>query len=453
MKYRSTFALFIITLALGSAYLFYFQPRLEEKKLMEDFEKRFFRADTSDLEFLRLDSGPGPITIVKSGESWKITKPAEYAPDLGAIDSLFSALAKGRLIKIVGDAEDLEAFGFKTVHIILSLGYKGTIEVLKIAGESPSAAGHYAFSERLGKIFLVDKEFAEAMNLKPLDLREKRLFTFQPEELGRITIQRKNDTVEIEKNSDGWQMMSPLHMKADSDDMKNLVETFHTQKAEAFLEWRPELAKLERKMILELNNTKGMSLGSYELFYWGNDWDKGIVVHRPGSKEASRVRRDFWLLLEKGYSNFVYRNMINIDQITAQRISVVSEGSSHLIEKKDGQWRYKDAPVPVEKIIKLIDAINSWKAEKLIDDNRYLGKQKLLIEVTDGEDPKRVEVTDFNMDHEISGAKMFDTSPKGPKTKKIDYLHAHSSNLERSAIVNSMDMNKLMEMVRGLRDE
>jgi hypothetical protein len=31
MKYRSTFAFFINALALGSAYLFYFQPRLEEK--------------------------------------------------------------------------------------------------------------------------------------------------------------------------------------------------------------------------------------------------------------------------------------------------------------------------------------------------------------------------------------------------------------------------------------
>ncbi|KPK34257.1 MAG: hypothetical protein AMK70_08040 [Nitrospira bacterium SG8_35_1] len=230
MKYRTTLILFIIALGLAAAYFFYFQPIMKEKELIADFEKRFFRADTSEIEFLRLDTGQGPITISKSGESWKITKPAEYLPDLGAIDSLFKALAKGRLIKVVGGTEDLDTFEFKTVHVILSLGYSGTIDV------------HYAYSERLGKIFLVDKEFVTAMNLKPLDLREKRLFIFNREELGRIKLHKKNDTVEIEKRNNGWYMVSPFPMKADNDDMNTLVDTLHTQKSEAFIDWKPDLA-------------------------------------------------------------------------------------------------------------------------------------------------------------------------------------------------------------------
>jgi len=453
MKYRSTLALFITALALGSAYLFYFQPRLEEKKLMEDFEKRFFRSDTSDLEFLRLDSGQGPITIVKSEDSWKITKPAEYEPDLGAIESLFSALAKGRLIKLVGDAEDLDAFGFKTVHIILSLGYKGTIDVLKIAGESPSAAGHYAFSERLGKIFLVDKEFAEAMNLKPLDLREKKLFAFKPEELGNITIKRKSDTVELEKRSDGWQMISPLPMKAGSDDMKNLVETFHTQKAEAFLEWRPELAKLERKLMLELNNTEGMSLGSYELFYWGTEWDKGIVVHRPGSKEALRVRREFWILLNDSYSSFAFRNMISIDKNKAESIKVLSGEDIYVLEKKNDIWYFENSPVPSDAVIKLIDYLKLWKAEKLIIDDRDLGKEHFVLEVEYKDNTDRVAVTDFNMDYEISGSRMFAAKKGTVKKEKVDYLYARSSNLGSSAIVSSVDLKNILSMIQDLRNE
>jgi hypothetical protein len=453
MKYKSTLILFLIAVSIGGLYFLYIKPHMEEKKLIEDFEKRFFRADTADIEFLRIDAGQGPITIHKSGKSWKITKPAEYVPDLGAIESLFKALAKGRLIKLVGDAEELDAFGFNTVHIILSLGYSDTIDVLKIAGESPSAAGHYAFSERLGKIFLVDKEFVTAMNLKPLDLREKRLFSFQPKELGRIKIQRKSDTVKLEKRSEGWHMISPLRMKADNDDMKNLIDTFHTQKAEAFLKWRPDLANLERKMILELDTTSGMPIGSYELYFWGTEWDKGIIVHSPGAKEASRVRRDFWVLLDGNYSNFAYRNLISMDQNEAKKISIVSGEYNFVFEKQSGRWHYESSPVPDEAMIELIDFLKAWKAEKLIIENRDLGKDQFILEVKYADSTERIAVSDFNMDYEISSARMFAARKGTVKKEKVDYLYTHSSNLESAAIVSSVDIKNIMIMVRGISNE
>jgi hypothetical protein len=453
MRYRSTVILFLIAISISGLYFLYIKPHMEEKKLMEDFAKRFFRADTADIEFLRIDAGRGPITIQKSDKSWKITKPAEYLPDLGAIESLFKALAKGRLIKLVGDAEELDAFGFKTVHIILSLGYSGTVDVLKIAGESPSAAGHYAFSERLGKIFLVDKEFVTAMNLKPLDLREKRLFIFQPEELGRIKVQRKSDTVELEKRSDGWRMISPLPMKADNDGMKNLIDTFHTQKAEAFFKWSPEFDELERKIFLELTDINGSSLGKYGIYYRGKEWDKGIVVHSPGAKEASRVRRDLWILIDGNYSSFAYRNLVPIDQKKAKRIRILSGEDNFVLEKKNGRWHYESSPLPDEAMIELIDFLKTWKAEKLITENRDLGKDQFILEVDYTDSTERVTVSDFNMDYEISGAMMFAAKKGTVKKEKIDYLYTRSSNLESSAIVRSVDIKNIINMIRGLSNE
>jgi hypothetical protein len=452
MKYRATLILFFIALGLAAAYFFYFQPIIKEKELIADFEKRFFRADTSEIEFLRLDTGQGPITISKSGESWKITKPAEYLPDLGAIDSLFKALAKGRLIKVVGGTEDLDAFEFKTVHVILSLGYSGTIDVLRIAGESPSGAGHYAYSERLGKIFLVDKEFVTAMNLKPLDLREKRLFIFNREELGRIKIHKKNDTVEIEKRNNGWYMVSPFPMKTDNDDMNTLVDALHTQKSEAFIDWKPDLAGLERKISLELNDTNGISLGAYEVYFWGTEWDRGIVAHHPGSSEALRVRRDFWILLNREYSHFAYRNMISINPLKVRKIAFHSGGDIFVLEKRDSLWSYENTQVPMEQILELINSLNSWKAEKLINENRDLGREHFVLEVEYEGSRSRVVVSDFNMDYEISGAMLFAARKGKVKKEKIDYLYARSANLESSAIVRSIDIENILDIVRGLRD-
>jgi hypothetical protein len=453
MKYRATIILFLISFLLGGLYFFYLEPSSKAKKLIEDFESRFFRADTSDIEFLRLDAGRGPITISKSGQSWEITKPAKYVPDLGAIESLFKALAKGRLIKMVGNAEDIDQFGFETTHIILSLGYKGTIDVLRIAGESPSAIGHYAFSERLGKIFLVNKEFVTAMNLKPLDLREKRLFLFENDELDRIRIVRKEDTVELEKRGDGWHMVSPAAMRTSRDEIENLIETLHTQKAEAFVEWKPELVGIEKKLSIELHDVKGISLGNYNVYYRGTEWDKGILAHRSGLKDALRVRRDFWILLDSKYSDFAYRNMIKIDQQKAQRIRITTEGHEYLIEQKEGLWRYNGFIVDDKKIMELTDSLNAWKAEKLIYENRDLGKEQFLLEVEYEEDTERIAVTNFNMDYEISGAMMFAAEEGTLKKKKIDYWYASSSNLDSYAIVRSLDLKNIINIVKVLSNE
>jgi len=464
MKYRATIILFLISFLLAGLYFFYLQPSIEEKKLMEDFEKRFFRAETSDIEFLRLDAGRGPITISKSGQSWEITKPAKYVPDLGAIESLFKALAKGRLIKMVGNAEDLDQFGFKTTYIILSMGYKGTIDVLRIAGESPSAIGHYAFSERLGKIFLVNKEFVDAMNLKPLDLREKRLFLFDKNVLGKIKIERENDTVELEKRIDGWHMVSPAAIRASHDEIESLIETLHTQKVEAFLEWKPEFAKLKRHIYLNLSDMDGNALGAYDVYFRGKEWDKGILIHRSGENEASRVRRDFWLQLDSDHSKFVHRNLFNINQHATNKITIKSGTDTFLLEQKDGAWYQNGSVVNNKYIQKIINVLSSWKAEKLLYEKRNLGQKQFYIEATDPNGTSWIEVTNFNMDYEIPGAMLFvirkddkmektAKSGKVAKREKVDFLHAHSSNIDGSIIVSSANIIQIIEILKDSADD
>ncbi len=453
MKYGSTLFLFILSLVTAGIYFLYIQPMAEEKKIMEDFEKRFFRAETSDIEFIKLDAGRGPVTIVQKESVWRITEPAQYRPDTGVIKKIFRTLSDGRLIKVVGDKDEMERFGFDRTWVVLALGYKGSIDVLRIAGENPSSTGNYAYAERLGKIFLVNKELAVNLNLKPYDLREKRFFLFEPEALGRIRIRKREEMVELVREDGAWRMISPEVWPGSSDDIKGLIDVLHTQKASAFSPWEEELGNLPEHLSVELFDTADKSIGNYDVYFWGTEWNKGTLIHNPGSKEAARTRREFWTLLNGDHTRFMYRNLFIIYPETILNLSLLSGHDRYLIENRDNIWLLNGRPVAGEKIMKLMNILNSWKAVKLVKEDRSPGREQFKIEVTTSEGTKKVVVSDFNMDHEISGSKMFiPKEPGGPETKKIDYWYSRATDLKSGAVVSSIDIEEIINEVKNLHE-
>jgi hypothetical protein len=440
----------IILSITASVYFFYIKPAAEEKRLMADFEKRFFRADTSDIEFIRLDAGRGPVTIEKTPSGWMITRPYRKLPDMGSINKIFSTLSHGRLIKIVGDESRLNEFGFDRTWVVLALGFRGRIDVLQIAGENPAGTGNYAYAERLGKIFLVNKELARELNLKPFDLREKRLFLFDPAELGEIIIRRKSDTIIIRRGGDSWVMTSPVQSPASMDEVTHLIEVLNTQKAQEFIKWKKDFESLTRRMHVTLKDIKGNEIGDYELYFWGTEWFKGIVAHKPGSEEALRTRRDFWMELEGDHSHYMYRNLLAFDPAKAGKIVIRDGDNEYVMTNESGQWKLNGSPLSSLKTNNIMKELLSWKAVKLINEDRDLGQTRVSITVTGDGYTRHVTVTNFNMDHEISGSKMFiPEEPGKPKNRKIDYLYTRTDNLKQSAIISSIDLEKILNAVRG----
>jgi len=453
MRNRSTLLLFLSAMLIAGIYFLYVRPAAQEKRLMEDFEKRFFRADTSDIEFIRLDAGRGPVTITQTASGWKITEPEPQLPDEGVISRMLETLSKGRLIKVVGDKDDLEKFGFDKTWVVLALGYKGKIDVLRIGGENPSSTGNYAFSERLGKVFLVNRELAMDLNLKPYDLREKRFFIFKPAELGRIRINKKGLVTELVNRDGRWLMMLPEKWEGSKDDIEGLVHALHTQKSVEFIPWKAEYSRLPEKLHLELYDRADGLIGSYDVYFWGTEWYKGILMHVPGSSEAGRTRREFWELLSSDYSEFMYRNLFRVDSRELTAIKITTGETVYTLEKRTGEWFMNGSPVSAEAVDSLVTDLNNWKAVKLIDEERSLGKAQYKIVISSGSGTEKIEISNFNMDYEISGAKMFVPVESGsPEMKKIDYWYTRSSNLKKGAIASSIDIEKIISSIKKLNE-
>lgn len=453
MRYRTTVVFFAVAVTLAAAYFLYVGPAMEEKRLIEDFQKRFFLADPRDIDFIRLDAGDGPVDIAQRPSGWMVIRPGEYMADQGVVNKFLETLANGRLLKVVGSAEDAGRFGIEKPQIVIGLAFADKLDVLSIGDRNPASTGYYAYSERLGRVFLVNKEFVKGIYLKLYDLREKRLFHFEPKEIERIRIKRPKDTVELVKRDGSWRMLSPLAGRVDAREVEGLIEVLFTQKAEEFLERMPELDGPEH-ILLEITGKGDGRIASADVYFWGKGGNRGALVHSPGSEEATRTRRDFWLLLEGESSAFMYRNVLDVDSERVKTIRFSWDGESHLFEKKGGRWFSNGAAVDADRVASMIKSLNSWKAKKLIREERFLGKKQFRVEVEAEGGVSTLEVSNFNMDHEVSTSGMFvHIDPGRPGTEKVDYWFARSSNLDYAAIVSSLELKKIKEQIEGLADE
>lgn len=454
MRYRSTIALFLLTLVLAGFYFLYLKPKAAERGQIEDFERQFFRADPKEIEFIRIETGDGTVDVVRTGDEWVIEKPKRYRPDRQALSKMFDALSQGRLIKVVGSAGERKTFGLDRPYIIVSLGFSGKTDVLEIADKSPTAKGYYAYNRRFGKVFLVNEEFVRDFNLDLYDLREKRLFPLDRDAITRVRVKRARDTIDVAKDVDAWIMKSPVAGQASPEDVERLVQTIAVQRAAGFVDWTPELSRLPRRLSLEVFDGRTRRLDAADVYYWGTGGDHGALVHRAGSPEAARTSRDFFNLLDGDASLFRSRGLFNASPDDVVKISVTEEETTHVIEKKDG-WKKDGVPVPEKKVLSLIEFLRDMKAVKLLQESRPLGKTRFVFEVRTATSASRLEVTNFSMDREMSTSAMFvPVKPGAPGgRKKVDYWYALSRNLGTGVVVTSLDIDNIREQMRKLDDE
>ncbi|MBI5657721.1 MAG: DUF4340 domain-containing protein [Geobacter sp.] len=446
-------ALFVVAALVGGFYFLHLKPSMLEKRALEDFEKRFFRVNQDDVRLIRIGFDGGNTDVARSEKDVWIVG-GRYMADMASIQRFFEALSTGRALKVVGGQADKDKFGFGKPLATVTLGSKTKSDRLEIGGENPAKTGNYAYAESIGKIFLVNSSLAKELRLGLFELREKRFFLHDPKSIGRVVIRREGGLVDISRDGDGWIMASPLKARAGDAEVENLLDTLTSQRAEGFVEWSREYESLPRRMVVELYDRNMGRLDLADMFFWGSEWYKGILVHRGGSSEAARMRREFWNMLEADASSYMRRSLFIAESDEITRIKIVRiDGKTNILEKASSGWRLDGAAVKDRKAVELVEMLASWQAKKLINDNRLPGKAQFSVEITTARGASRVDITNFNMDHEVSSGGLGLPSGEKGEGRKVDFFLAVGSDLRQGAVVSSLDMETIAKLLEGLKGE
>lgn len=452
MKYRGTLLLLVVSLILGGWYLLVIRPQAEIKKQAHEFERRFFRADTREIVSIRVENREGAVEISQGPQGWMIQHPRNYRPDEGVLKKLLDTIASGRLTKVVGDAGQLSQFGFDQPVLSLSLGLRTGSDVLVIGQKNPADTGYYAYSASLGKIFLVNKELPNNLYLCLYDLREKRLYPFNVEQVGTIVIRRGSEVIELAHSNDGWLMRSPFKTRASDEEVSGFLKTLTQQKAEGYITWKEKLGELPQRAHVQLLDRAGQSLVNSDIYYWGTGEGEGIVVHEPGSAEAARTRRDFWEQLHVESSVLLERRLFAGDPSRLTRVRVVTDSEQIMIERHGNRWLKNGQTLPPARVDRVLAILMNWKGEKRLPARPVSAKPRTTIEVDSGSTVQQLMVYPVDMTKDVtSPGATVEVYPGKPERATVVYWLANATALNGHILVGSHDIERFIDQLRQLK--
>lgn len=448
MKFRGTALLAVLTLLLGGFYFLYQLPRSEAKKAAAAFEKRFFRADTALISSIVIENRDGRVEISHGPGGWMIERPQRYRPDEGMIRKILATIAAGQLIKVVGEAAELPQFGFDQPVLSLTLGVGQNRDVLIIGRKNPSDTGYYAYSESLGKIFLVNKELPKDLYLRLYDLREKRLYpAVRAEDIGRIVINRGGKVLEVAFSQGGWRMGQPIAGPAAAEEVKAFLDALAGQKAEAFIPGEKKSMKALQQMSLQLFDLHGHAVVDSRIYYLGTGENEGVVVQTTGDAEGVRTGREFWETLQVEPTDFIERRLFPVETGDITGVSVVKAGERTILERQGKRWRKNGSPVDGEKIAVILDFLHNWKATKAAPEKEQGGKIGTVIEVRHALGVERLSLGEKG----VAGLPAAGLPTMDIDSKRLEYFPAASSALNRQVLIGSHELDRLLRQLGQLK--
>lgn len=176
--------------------------------------------------------------IERDGSAWKITSPQPLPSDRDAVNSLLSAVANVSADKVVEEKPaDLAVFGLKEPASVVTVTLKdGKTRTLKFGDDAPVGGGSYAQVDGDARVFTLAAMARTGIDKLAVDLRDKRILTFDNDKLTRLELAAKGPALEFSRNAQNeWALVKPSPMRADNWQVEELLRKLKDLKLDPLL--------------------------------------------------------------------------------------------------------------------------------------------------------------------------------------------------------------------------
>jgi hypothetical protein len=201
-------------------------------------DKSVFTYDRAKLERVEVESPKGKVTLALQDGKWRITAPSALRGDEGAVSEwLFKARDLRARDFVAEDAKRLSAYGLDKPQLRLAVWEKEAKEP-KVLLLAPAREKDRAYATTLGlgpaPVVTVEAKALEDLTRGVADFRDRSLAeAFDTKEVARITIQRPNVTLTLDRTGtleEDWQLSAPKKGKARGGRVSELVWTLRNLK-------------------------------------------------------------------------------------------------------------------------------------------------------------------------------------------------------------------------------
>ncbi len=246
MKPKSALILLVILLALSGYLYFYEMPKQETIETAKEIDEKIFAFDETKVQAFTFTLEHDVIKFKKEAGSddFVIVEPISAKTDMKVINNLFLKLQKVKYVRFLdSEGKDLRDYRLQIPHYKITLDLKDpakeggiTTEVFRFGDFNMSKTMIYAKRDSDNRIFLVDKDVREILDVDLRAFRDKRLIKNNLEDLGQIQIVRGDEEIVISKDGERWQITKPANLMADIAEVRGLINNIKKIQAVRFPE-------------------------------------------------------------------------------------------------------------------------------------------------------------------------------------------------------------------------
>lgn len=242
--YRNAIILIIILALLFGVYLFVTKTKSKDSSQdRRNFEK-IIDLDTMEMEEITIENEDEKLIFVKKDKEWELKHPEGIKYDSSKLNSVAINFSSVFVEKVIEEnASDLTQYGLDKPVIVSAKMKDGAVETLEIGNLTPTGGAYYVKKKDSNDVFTTDTYTINKVKIKKNDIRDRVLFTVEPDDITKISMERGGSLVFSAKRPDeesDWTLTSPIEGNANITALAPMLEAITNSTVSEYVEENPQ---------------------------------------------------------------------------------------------------------------------------------------------------------------------------------------------------------------------
>jgi hypothetical protein len=335
-----------------------------------------------------------PITLERKNGKWTLTAPGPFAADQDAANSLVTSLSPVTADSIVEDKPtDVSKYGLSAPSLTVTIREtKGKSDEILFGDDVPAGSLVYALHKGDPKVYTLASSIKTSLDKSVNDLRDKRLLTFDTNQLTRIELASAKSDIEFGKNSQNeWAIIKPEPYRADNFQVEELLRKLtdakmdlsgsadDTKKAAAAY---ASAAPLQTVKVTDSSGTQSLDVRKVKDDYYA----KSSVV-----AGVFKVPSDLGKEIEKPLEDFRNKKIFDFGFSDPTRLEMQQGASGKTIMRSGTDWKLDGKNQDTGSVQAWIDKLRDLSAAKFVTTGFTSPTATVTVVSNDGKRTEKVE--------------------------------------------------------------
>ena len=383
MKWKATLVLLIVTAAVF-AYLFLVERNAPNTADAAREAQNVLNFSRDKINGITIQNGDDKIDIRRHDDKWRLEMPIKDQADATAVNGLLADLENWQKDATIS-AKEMEAdkskladYGLAQPKLRLKLSGEKVPPEIWFGKEAALEGKMYVRFANSKETFLVNQSVKKAIEKKPEEFRDRKLTDLIMAQVVRAVLKTPAGEMELQKAGDHWDIVKPLHTRADDQKVSDLIAQVTTARIQQFAaddkgDLHPYgLAEPRGSITLFTQDDKAGAAGQTLQVGTVPEKDKDqVYVRFPSRGFVYTLPKKIEQILNTKPDDLRDRHLVRIDTKVLDRVTIDAPAKGKtVLARKDDNWTIanrNNAPANSSEVRRLIDTMQNEQVTKFVE--------------------------------------------------------------------------------------